>query len=118
MKFAALLMAIVLNPTEQAMVDNINTSRKAVGLNELVIEETIQEGTRKHALWMATRRSMTHASGWCENIAVGQRTCAEVHRVWMNSSGHRANILRRNVTTVGVGAYVVNGRIYWCMRVK
>ena len=46
-----------------------------------------------------------------ENIAKGQRTPAEVVNAWMNSSGHRANILNKSFTKIGVG-YVANGN-YW-----
>ncbi|MGM0881988.1 MAG: CAP domain-containing protein [Bacillota bacterium] len=42
-----------------------------------------------------------------ENIASGQRTPQEVMTAWMNSSGHRANILGKNFTKIGVG--YVNG---------
>jgi uncharacterized protein YkwD len=38
-----------------------------------------------------------------ENIALGQRTAAEVTRAWMNSPGHRRNILRRSFRFVGFG---------------
>ncbi|MEC0371629.1 CAP domain-containing protein [Paenibacillus chibensis] len=44
-----------------------------------------------------------------ENIAKGQKTPADVMTAWMNSSGHRANILNSNYTTIGVAYY--NG--YW-----
>jgi len=44
-----------------------------------------------------------------ENIAMGQRTPQEVMKGWMNSPGHRANILNPNFDTIGVGYY--NG--YW-----
>ncbi|RED65101.1 CAP domain-containing protein [Cohnella lupini] len=40
-----------------------------------------------------------------ENIAKGQRTPQEVMTAWMNSSGHRANILGANFTTIGVAYY-------------
>lgn len=40
-----------------------------------------------------------------ENIAKGQRTPQEVMTAWMNSSGHRANILSPNFTTIGVAYY-------------
>ena len=40
-----------------------------------------------------------------ENIAAGQRTPQEVMNAWMNSSGHRANILNKNYTELGVGYY-------------
>ncbi|PQP82277.1 serine protease [Paenibacillus sp. PCH8] len=44
-----------------------------------------------------------------ENIAKGQKTPQEVVTAWMNSEGHRANILGKNFTKIGVGYY--NG--YW-----
>lgn len=40
-----------------------------------------------------------------ENIAAGQRTAEEVMNAWMNSSGHRANILNGSYTEIGVGYY-------------
>ena len=46
-----------------------------------------------------------------ENIAYGQRTPAAVVNAWMNSSGHRANILNASYTQIGVG-YCANGN-YW-----
>ncbi len=46
-----------------------------------------------------------------ENIAKGQRSAAEVVKAWMNSEGHRANIMSKNFTHIGVG-YVAEGN-YW-----
>ena len=46
-----------------------------------------------------------------ENIAYGQRTPQAVVNAWMNSSGHRANILNASYTQIGVG-YVAKGN-YW-----
>lgn len=46
-----------------------------------------------------------------ENIAYGQRTPQAVVNAWMNSSGHRANILNASYTQIGVG-YVADGH-YW-----
>ncbi len=46
-----------------------------------------------------------------ENIARGQRTPAQVVEGWMNSEGHRANILNSSYTHIGVG-YVAEGN-YW-----
>lgn len=49
-----------------------------------------------------------------ENIAYGQRTPAEVMSAWMNSPGHRSNILSGNVSEIGVGvAKKSNGTLYW-----
>ena len=46
-----------------------------------------------------------------ENIAQGQKTAAAVVDAWMNSEGHRANILNAKYTHMGVG-YVKDGN-YW-----
>ena len=49
-----------------------------------------------------------------ENIAYGQRTPQEVVNAWMNSPGHRANILSTAYTQIGVGAAKKsNGTLYW-----
>lgn len=49
-----------------------------------------------------------------ENIAYGQRTPQEVMNAWMNSPGHRANILSAVYTQIGVGAAKAsNGTLYW-----
>lgn len=48
-----------------------------------------------------------------ENIAYGQRTHEIVMNAWMNSSGHRANILSKNVEYIGVGVVYSNGIYYW-----
>lgn len=46
-----------------------------------------------------------------ENIVKGQRIPQEVVKAWMNSPGHRANLLNANFTHIGVG-YVKTGN-YW-----
>lgn len=49
-----------------------------------------------------------------ENIAMGQKNPAEVVNAWMNSQGHRENILNSNFTDLGVGvAQSSNGTLYW-----
>ena len=53
---------------------------------------------------------ITYRSGG-ENIARGQRSPQDVVNAWMNSSGHRANILSTSFTQIGVG-YVADGN-YW-----
>lgn len=47
-----------------------------------------------------------------ENIAMGQRTPQEVVSSWMNSTGHRANILNPNFKEIGVG-FAKDGSCYW-----
>lgn len=49
-----------------------------------------------------------------ENIAYGQKTPSEVMNSWMNSEGHRANILNSNYTEIGIGIARNNdGTPYW-----
>ena len=54
-----------------------------------------------------------HTAG--ENIAWNQEDEEEVTNSWMNSSGHRANILNRSFSKVGFGvAPAKDGSLYWC----
>ena len=55
------------------------------------------------------------ARGIGENIAAGNATADETHTQWMNSSGHRRNILSADYTRIGIGyATCPNGyRHYW-----
>lgn len=49
-----------------------------------------------------------------ENIAAGQPNPASVVSSWMNSAGHRENILKSSYTYIGIGVYTApNGTIYW-----
>ena len=48
-----------------------------------------------------------------ENIAYGQRSPAEVVNAWMNSEGHRANILSTSFSGIGVACYEQGGVLYW-----
>lgn len=48
-----------------------------------------------------------------ENIAMGQRTPQEVVKEWMDSPGHRANILNSNYNQIGVGVVQSGGYYYW-----
>lgn len=51
--------------------------------------------------------------GAAENIAAGYYTADDVVEGWMNSSGHRANILNTDYTHMGIGLVKYNGMIYW-----
>lgn len=48
-----------------------------------------------------------------ENIASGQLNPSTVMSAWMNSQGHRENILRSSFTTVGIGCLQVGNTYYW-----
>lgn len=61
---------------------------------------------------MFTRCSGLHTVG--ENIAAGYRSAAAVVRAWLNSPGHRANILNPDFTRIGLGlAASAGGTRYW-----
>ncbi|GAA3537697.1 hypothetical protein GCM10022419_017070 [Nonomuraea rosea] len=56
----------------------------------------------------------TGGSGWAENIAKGQPTPASVVDAWMNSAGHKANIMNCKYNLIGVGAAKTSGgQIVW-----
>jgi uncharacterized protein YkwD len=67
---------------------------------------------------MTNRQSLRHThAAVAENLAMGQRTSREVVRDWMNSPGHRANILNRRHRRIGVAAFITpRGTIYWCQQ--
>ncbi|MGW0808126.1 CAP domain-containing protein [Nonomuraea sp. NPDC002799] len=65
---------------------------------------------------MVDRMRATGFTGtaWAENIAMGQRSAAQVVQGWMDSDGHRQNIMNCSYTLIGVGAAKdAQGQIYW-----
>jgi uncharacterized protein YkwD len=52
-------------------------------------------------------------STYAENIARGQQTAADVMQAWMNSPGHRANILNCSVEETGLGVHEGDGGPWW-----
>ncbi|MER8158845.1 CAP domain-containing protein [Streptomyces sp. NPDC094472] len=60
-------------------------------------------GPEGHQPWDRARTAGATHRGIGENIACGQRSPAEVVRGWMNSPGHRANILKPDFTHIGIG---------------
>ncbi len=107
-----------LNPLEIHVISRTNFEREQQGLPPLEVDFRLMSTARKHAAWMTNSRSMVHGSyGVAENIAMGQRNAPEVLQTWMNSSGHRANILNGSYTKIGVAAYSTpDGTIYWCQQ--
>ncbi|MCA9245716.1 MAG: hypothetical protein KDA42_01345 [Planctomycetales bacterium] len=107
-----------LRLTEMEIVRCTNEERIRYGLSPLKVDLQLVESARDHGSWMAGRQTLQHTSAMVgENIAMGQATAAEAVRDWMNSPGHRANILNGTYTRIGVAAYVApNGTIYWCQQ--
>jgi uncharacterized protein YkwD len=107
--------AFALYPIEQQVIDQTNAERARYGLPPLMADPKLIQSARAHGTWMARARRMQHTSRpVAENIAMGQNSAYEAVRSWMNSSGHRANILNGGHRRIGVSAYTSsNGMIYW-----
>lgn len=104
----------------------VNEQRAANGLPALVSDPTLDAAAQAWANYIGVnhlfqhstsdwRNSMISGAGWIysgENIAAGYRSAAAVMDGWMNSPGHRANILRSNYSGVGVGHISVPGSPY------
>lgn len=106
-----------LRQVEENIIHLTNLEREKRGLPPLRVDAELMDSARRHARWMVRAQSLTHTSApVAENIAMGQDTSKEAVRAWMNSSGHRANILGR-YRRIGVAAFRGrNGRIYWCQQ--
>lgn len=75
-----------------------------------VFSHTRPNGTRCFTVLSEAGVSYSSAG---ENIAYGQRDPEDVMHSWMNSSGHRANILGKDFAYIGVGVVYENGTYYW-----
>lgn len=105
-------------PLEEEVVKQTNAERARHGLPPLKLSPNLVQTSRNHTWWMTRNNSLQHGNyPVAENIAMGQNSSQEVVRAWMNSSGHRANILNRNHRRIGVAAYQTRGgTIYWCQQ--
>ncbi len=116
------------SPTAAAeMLAAVNAERAASGRAPLAQDPRLDAAAQAHACDMATNGFFDHrgSSGsdvsarvrgvgvssctTAENIAYGWRTAAQVMAGWMESSGHRANILRGNVAAIGFGYVPAEG---------
>ena len=108
----------------------VNQERAKAGLAPLTVNARAAAAAQVRAKEITTSFSHTRPDGSSfstalkeagvsfrrsgENIAYGQRSPQAVMDVWMNSSGHRANILNPNFTEIGVGHYTnAAGVNYW-----
>lgn len=113
-----------------AVVELVNAERAKAGLSPLSVHEGVAEAANKRAQEIKGTFSHTRPDGSNfstvltqagisyrsvgENIAYGQNSPEAVMQSWMNSSGHRANILNRDFTSIGVGHYQdASGTDYW-----
>lgn len=104
---------------EMSVISQTNAQRARHGLSPLAVDSQLMSSASRHAQWMASNRNLSHGHGVAENIAMGQGSAGEAMRSWMNSSGHRANILGSGYTRIGVAvAYTSNGTPYWCQQFR
>ena len=114
---------------ENEVIRLVNEIRKENGLNQLKTDWELSRVARYKSQDMKNNNYFSHTSpvygspfdmiknfgisykSAGENIARGQKTPQAVVNGWMNSSGHRANILNKNYTKIGVG-YAADGN-YW-----
>ncbi|MDT9699095.1 CAP domain-containing protein [Streptomyces sp. P17] len=107
--------------TATEVVELTNRERARAGLSPLAVDPVLTTAAQAHSADMVARAFYAHTSPegsrpWDraaaagsrrrsigENIACGQRSPAEVVLGWMNSPGHRANILKRDFTHIGIG---------------
>ena len=105
----------------EAYLKLVNQERTQRGLKSLTLNEQLDQAADQYSKAMAEQDFFDHtgkdgsspgdriaktgyrANTWGENIAAGYNTPEAVVRGWMNSSGHRANILNPNFTEMGLG---------------
>ncbi|MDE6764002.1 MAG: CAP domain-containing protein [Oscillospiraceae bacterium] len=112
------------------VIDIVNSERSAQRVSSLKSDDTLNKIAEQRAREIAVKFSHTRPDGTkCssllqendivnvyagENIAAGHRSAEEVMKTWMNSDGHRKNILNENYTRIGVGVYEASdGNTYW-----
>ncbi len=124
-----------LTVEEQEMLDSVNAERARESLDALTWCPALARSATEHSIDMAAQNYFEHqsldgrevsdraeAQGYNyrtvgENIAVGQRDVEEVMQGWMDSPGHRENILRPEYTHLGLGVATGDFKgqrsIYW-----
>ena len=117
------------------LLDLVNGARAQAGLGALCLNAKLNAAAQKHSDDQAAHQRMGHTgsdgsdmgtriveregySNWktiAENAGVGYEDVAAAFKGWMESEGHRANILNAAVTQMGAGATRSggDGRLYW-----
>ena len=128
------LSASQITASRNYIINLTNGQRAQRGLPRLTWNAPLINACHSHANDMARMQRLTHAgsngsnggtrarqygfswSAWGENVAAGYTSSNAVVSAWMNSPGHRANMLSRNFTHIGVSLQRGNNNvIYYCM---
>lgn len=121
-----------LSSTEKEVIRLVNIERSKAGLSPFETSNELSKVARIKSKDMADNKYFSHTSPTYgspfdmmkhynikyntagENIAMGHLSAESVVKGWMNSPGHKANILNKNFNKIGVGAYTAsNNTIYW-----
>jgi uncharacterized protein YkwD len=122
-----------LDPTEAKLLEMTNAERKKEDLPPLKISQALTKLAREHSKNMAAQEMLAHdldckspfdrmkEAGYRfrhggENIAYGSECypLADIMKNWMDSEGHRANIMHKEYTEIGMGvARNEKGDIYY-----
>lgn len=114
----------------QQVVTLVNQERAKAGCGAVTINSQLTTAAQLHSEDQAAHQKMSHdgsdgsdfvtrakRAGYQyaigENVAYGYETAAAVMEGWMNSPGHRANILNCDAKAIGVGVATGGGRLYW-----
>jgi uncharacterized protein YkwD len=102
------------NEFEQEVIRLTNIERTSRGLRPLEVVPALMTDARAWSGVQASRGRMFHSKmGHGENVAVNYNTPQSVMTAWMNSPGHRRNILNPRYRYIGVGGVTGSGgRIY------
>lgn len=110
------------------VINIVNKERSKAGLQPLQMNESLMRSSRHRAKELKDKFSHTRPDGSScftvieesvsygaagENIAAGQSDTESVMNSWMNSEGHRSNILSEKYTDIGVGCYEDENKLYW-----
>jgi uncharacterized protein YkwD len=107
---------------ESQFIAKLNAARQSAGLSPYAVASDLTSVARSHSAQMASSGSLYHnpsltsdVSNWQavgENVGEGPNV-EDIHTAFMNSPDHRANILDRDFTQVGVGVSVDKNGIIW-----
>jgi uncharacterized protein YkwD len=107
--------------SEQQFVSSINSARASAGRPALTTSSDLTSVARSWAATMASSNTLKHnpnltsqITNWRyagENVGVGGNV-PQLHQAFMDSPAHKANILDRDYTQVGVGVVMGGGRMW------
>lgn len=98
--------------------ERANNGLSALKMDRSLLETAMQRAAESSIYWDHIRPDGSYcftanSKMTRENIAYGAWTAEQVMNMWMNSSGHKANILSSDSKSIGIGCFNYNGVNYW-----